>query len=109
MPNHITEANYGTYLLVTRAYKEPASGMSWKDDEIAMVFSHKRKRHADDIKSRKFDLLFENGRTVFGVPGELLISCFHMVYQDPDTIIDGCSTNFGWREARKRISSVDTD
>ena len=109
MPDTFTEPDYGTYLLAIADCDEHANGIYWNADEIAMVFSKKRKNQPGDIKKQIFDLMFENGRTIFGVPGEQVISCFKVVYQDPDTIIDGCSTNFGWQEARKRITSTAID
>ena len=102
MTEKFSDPGYGTYLVALSRHEDKKNGFFWIAGEIAMIFSNKRKHHDNEQTAQKFDLLFENGRTIFSLPGELISSCFTIVYQDPDTIIDGCSTNFGWQEARKR-------
>ena len=86
---------FGAYLVARRAGSHGAS--RWAAGELALVFS-RPPRHGG--RQTTCDLLFENGRTVFGLPAALVAAGFDHVHTDPSVVLDGCSTNPGWAAAR---------
>lgn len=94
--------NYGTYLLATGDFEDPQLQTRWQKGDIALVFSRVPR---SGKPAGKFDLLFENGKTVFAADAELVRQHFIAVHHDPDFIIDGCSTNPGWQLAREKARS----
>jgi len=95
-----TTINYGTYLLAIRAFKDADSRIHWDKGEIALVFSRSPR---SGKPATSFDLLFENGRTIFAAEAMLVTNHFQPTHADPDFVIDGCSTNPGWELARQKI------
>ncbi len=95
--------SYGTYLCATTAYADANTQASWQAGEIALVFSRAPR---SGRAPTSFDLLFENGRTIFAADATVVKRHFRAVHADPDFVIDGCSTNPGWRLARQKADSA---
>ncbi len=92
---------FGTYLLAIQDYRVGTEKLCHRGD-IALVFS--KHRAANPLKP--YDLLMEKGNTLFGIDANTLHHYFRSVYHDPHTVIDGCSTNFGWQHARKNAERL---
>ena len=94
---------FGDYIVANNSFSDRENAVHWDKDEIALVFSRRKRAQAADKANQRYDLLFENGRTAFGVNAETVHRHFSVLYRDPDVVIDGCSTNHGWNLAREAL------
>ncbi len=86
---------FGAYLVARRDGRHGTA--RWAAGELALVFSRPPRGGPPPAAC---DLLFENGRTVFGLPAARVAGDFDHVHTDPAVVLDGCSTNPGWAAAR---------